>query len=100
MDKAQLNARYLFIRHDHDEPRPRPETKENCGACVLRGYGERKNGKPYMPNYAGWARVYVQAGEPIPEKWREGFEAERRSGNKAYAEALEADIEKYGVVFR
>lgn len=63
---------------------------DNCAACAIRTGGEEG------PNYAGWARVYVEAGQPIPGKWRDAFERERHSDNKAYAQALEESIAHFG----
>jgi hypothetical protein len=76
-------------------------SRSNCGACVLAGYidprdrAERHIGDG--PNYAGWARVYVQAGRAIPRHWRRAFRAELRSENRQYAEALARDVVTYGV---
>lgn len=76
--------------------------RENCGACVLRGYisdSSRADGYTDAdgPNYAGWARVYVECGREIPAKWRAAFEAQRNSDNRAYAHALEVSINTFGV---
>lgn len=95
-------ARQLFKhgdwRHESDLER------ESCSACVLGGFLSASaiadGAKPEDgPNYAGWARVYVEAGVPVPEKWRAAFEAQRQSDNRAYAAALEASIETFGVKF-
>lgn len=58
-----------------------------------------EGGRSAGPNYAGWARVYVEARKPIPQKWKQAFEAERKSDNKAYAAALEEVIAHFGVRF-
>lgn len=76
--------------------------RESCGACVLRGYiseSARADGwtEEDGPNYAGWARVYVESNSRIPTKWRAAFERERNSDNRAYARALEISINTYGV---
>jgi len=90
-------AQMLLSRHDCQGSRL-VEMRENCGACVLNGYmssADRKSGALKVadgPNYAGWARVYVQAGSSIPRRWRKAFQAERDSDNRLYAEALERDI--------
>lgn len=78
------------------------EVRENCGACVLRGYlsdSARADGRTDAdgPNYAGWARVYVECGRVIPAQWRAAFEEQRNSDNHAYAHALEVSINTYGV---
>lgn len=72
-------------------------TRENCAACVLNGYGDRDEPGDRAPNYAGWARVYVQAGNVIPKKYRAAFDAELASDNAAYAAALARDIATFGV---
>lgn len=80
--------------------------RESCSACVLRGFlsesskADRAAGHDDSagPNYAGWARVYVEAGEIIPPEFRAAFEAERkRTDNLAYVEALERSIATFGV---
>lgn len=71
----------------------------NCMHCCLRGQGEggTADGLGTEPNYAGWARVYVQAGIPVPARFAEAFIAQMRSDNTLYAEALARDIALYGV---
>lgn len=82
-------------------PREREMTRENCGACALSGYGESTESGPLEPNYAGWARVYVEAGHAIPKKYREAFEAtRRRTDNPLYVEGLERDIVTFGLHWR
>jgi hypothetical protein len=80
------------------------DERGECGACVLRGYLSSSAMADDMtafdgPNYAGWARVYVEARKPIPSAWREAFESERNSDNKLYAEALERSIKTFGVSY-
>lgn len=67
---------------------------EFCGACALVDYepGVR------APNYAGWARVYVEAGLPIGE--RELREELARTGNDRYVNALRRSCKTFGVVLR
>ncbi len=97
----QAIARQLFKcdqNADHDKYR------ESCGACALKGYLSKTaiadGFKPEDgPNYAGWARIYVQAGRPIPKKWKIAFAAEKASDNFLYREALENDIATFGVSF-
>lgn len=76
--------------------------RENCGACVLRGYISEYNLSQGHtdadgPNYAGWARIYVECGRVIPTVWRAAFEAQRNSSNRSYARALEISINTFGV---
>lgn len=98
-------AKQLFVCWKHDNS---PEQRESCGACALKGYTSRhtlidNDGKRLdRPNYAGWARVYVQAGIPIPKKWKKAFEEEASDqyDNQEYSQALREDIKYYGVTFR
>jgi len=96
-------AEQLLLRHDHNRSDHDPLTRENCAACVLAGYisrSQRADGAKISdgPDYAGWARVYVQAGRVIPYRWRAAFEAERtRTDNPAYTQALARDIYIFGL---
>lgn len=94
--QEQLIALQCLNRHDHTGAGTTQE-KENCGACVLNGYGEKKNGEPIAPNYSGWARVYVQAQKMIPNKYWNAFQEEMCSDNKLYAKALMEDCKFYGL---
>ena len=85
-----------MTRHEHAGTGTTLE-RTNCAACVLNGYGDKKNGEPIEPNYSGWVRVYIENGKPIPAKYRAGFTRALRSDNRAYAEAIIDDIIKYGV---
>ena len=90
-DKAtQLNkiASRLFDAHYNGCNKQDPK---NCDACSLTiGYD-------YGPNYAGWARVYVEAERPIPETWRNAFYDELVSDNQEYKKSLEESIRFFGV---
>lgn len=90
------SALYLFRRHDHNKSDHTPLTRENCGACALNGYHPKGERSDFI-NYAGWARVYVEAGKFIPAKLRYAFLAELASSNRAYADALKQDIRDFGV---
>lgn len=73
--------------------------RESCAACVLRGFvsdSAREDGYQDSdgPNYAGWRRVYVQAGYPIPERWRTAFALD--TDNQAYNDALGRDLVTFG----
>lgn len=75
----------------------------SCSGCAIRGYeprggwGDGFSVRDDGPNYAGWARIYVEGQRSIPEKWRNAFEAERNSDNVAYERALEISINTFGV---
>lgn len=104
-------AHALLSRHDHDWTfcgRTRAEkredenlTRSNCGACVLNGYQDRDDDehKPADgPNYAGWARVFVEAGRSIPATWAEAFVREfTDNDNERYVEALKRDVATFGM---
>ena len=92
-------AKRLFRCDRHEQ---HDEYREQCGACVLRGYlsdSAKADGMTEAsgPNYAGWARCYVQAQEYIPLRWHEAFREQRESDNKAYAAALARDIATWGI---
>lgn len=99
--QLRLVAKQLFKCDMHEQ---HDEYRDQCGACVLRGYlSESAIADGFTaesgPNYAGWARCYVQAGVPIPLHWRQAFEEQRNSDNKPYARALERDIATFGLKF-
>lgn len=115
-DELTRQAGGMFTRHEHGAHADRL-TRENCGACVLGGYGATDDDGP---NYAGWARAYVQARRPVPSKWRNAFLAELGETNgpvntewsqyaqsnhgpadhpTPYAAALHDDVATWGVLF-
>lgn len=80
--------------------------RENCATCCILGYEPRGGfGDDYKvsrdgPNYAGWARIYVEAGYAIPRKWWRAFVAQLESAdNPHYGAALARSIETYGLRF-
>jgi len=97
------SARGVFVHQHTDDDWFDAETeqivRENCSACVLRGYGETREGGTLQPNHASWARLYVENRRPIPERYRAGFVAEMNSDNTAYAEALARSVAYFGVRF-
>lgn len=87
-------------------------TRSNCGACALSGYGlTDRDIRRCGPDYAGWARVYVQAGRPVPigwsaPLWRELAGAGRidpdgqtGDANDRYGNALRRDVATFGLMF-
>lgn len=94
-------ARQCLTDHGHgwrfDSPEEQEMTRENCGACVLAGYGARPAEEG--PNYGGWARIYVEARRPVPADWRGAFRRELASDNRGYAAALARSIATFGVTF-
>lgn len=103
--RLRAQARAMFSRHDHTDEFQDAEEEDlvryNCGACRLRGYSPLADepGMAPQPGYGSWARVYVQAGLPIPAVFREAFEDERVSENTGYAAGLATDIGTFGVKF-
>lgn len=71
--------------------------RDSCGTCALLGWGSHneQHGTP-APNYAGWARVYVQAREPVPRQWFAAFVAELNDTNENYRDCLRRDVATYG----
>lgn len=74
--------------------------KGNCVHCCLRGESrtDTADEKGLEPNYAGWARLYVQAGREIPACFANAFlnELERIDG-PSYVKALKEDISYHGL---
>lgn len=96
MNDQQKIALQLFTRHDHNRHDSSPLTRENCGACVLGGYHPRGEARDSI-NYAGWARVYIEALKPIPPNLFMAFLGELASDNRPYADSLRGDIKAYGI---
>lgn len=102
--KLRNTALQCLTRHDHDfRFRSKADAnlcRANCGACVLNGYRDRDDDEhdpKSGPNYAGWARIYVEARRMIPRKWTAAFLAEfSRTDNLAYVEALRRDVASFG----
>lgn len=89
-EQLHLMALNCF-KHSYAHKRPDPD---NCGACALTDLRQDS------PNYAGWARVYVEAQRPIPVKWVDAFFKECfRQDNRAYTKALADSIRHFKVRF-
>lgn len=94
-------ASQLFRCDQHEQ---HGEYREHCGACCLKGFMSESAIADGMdesdgPNYAGWARCYVQAQRPIPLHWLEAFFGQTQSDNRPFAEALARDLATWGVRF-
>lgn len=81
-------ARRLFAE-GHSYPHEGVDT-DNCSYCALTQGGDDG------PNYAGWARIYIEAGVAIPNRWREEFQKELNSDNRLYGYALRKSILTFG----
>lgn len=101
-------ARRAFVHGDHSDELSR----DNCAACAL----ERSPGQSILscancncpsleikdaeaPGHAGWLRLYVEAGRPMP---REAFSAElarAAAENVRYFDAVMRAVTEYGVKF-
>lgn len=66
---------------------------EFCGTCALTAYTETET-----PNYAGWERVYVEAGRAIREA--DLLAAFTDNDNPAYVDALRRSCKTFGVYLR
>lgn len=99
IEARTLRAQALsLLSCSHSSPAPR-EDRDHCGACALKGYGalsaEESDSGHASPNYAGWARVYTQAGKTVPECWSEDF-SHAFDGDSAYSLALRKDVRTFG----
>lgn len=88
-------ARRCMFAHQHGPlagmtPEDRLLTAENCSACVLAEGAEMLLPRGEVPNYAGWARVYVQCCVRVPAALLERELA--RTDNPRYVEALRRDL--------
>lgn len=74
-------------------------TRDSCGTCALNGWGDDREPGTVEPNYAGWERLYVQAGRTIPARYTEAFrQAVDGTDNPRYDAALALDIATFGAV--
>jgi len=89
--KHKATARAILEEAHYEKGHTLNPDPDNCQACAIRLGGEDG------PNYAGWARIYVEAQRPIPKKWERAFALERASDNRAYAHALERSIKTFGM---
>jgi hypothetical protein len=70
----------------------------SCAACLLKGYDAVTEDGITSPNYASWARLYVESGTPIPARFAAAFKAElSRTDNPGYVAALQRSINTFGV---
>lgn len=73
--------------------------RRNCGACALRGYRELTEDGMREPNYAGWQRIYVKAGESIPLKYENAFWAGLHGEDVDFAYRLALDVNTFGIAW-
>lgn len=79
-------SRHLLADHSYNHMKRDPD---NCGACALNPCDGTS------PNYAGWARVYVEAKKPIPADWL--IEELTENDNISYLEALAKSVNTFGL---
>lgn len=89
----RLRATATHIFSDHG-PHGGQLERDNCGACAVASYTEQD-----PPNYAGWLRVWIQAGKPVPRQHYETEIAEAQAENASYYEAIIRDVETFGLTF-
>lgn len=82
------NTAFRLTRH---EDYPHRRDVDNCGACAL----DRMN-DIQAPNYAGWLRLYIAMGRPIPKDHYED-EIAGTADNPAYHAAIQRDIATFGI---
>jgi hypothetical protein len=106
LEARELRAQARHLLTAHDRHGSSVLERVNCGACVLGGYQpsdkslrtDGHNARKDGPNYAGWARIYVQAGKRIPSGWKDAFYAEvNDTDNESYAAGLRKDISTWAV---
>lgn len=80
------------------------DIRSSCGGCALRGHGAHDDDgwAPFGPNYAGWARIYVESGTPVPDVWRDAFLSELDDTDDdgtvtPYARCLRVSVRTFGV---
>jgi hypothetical protein len=89
-NRLERSARREYFEHSYQHGRRRDP--DNCAACALQaGTGKNWDG----PNYAGWLRVYIEAGIR-PNAKAALKEIERaRTENPRYFDAILRDIRTY-----
>jgi len=99
----QLHAMALqSFKHYHGTRKSDNDEAANCEACCLEGHPASfyDDIPTDAPNVSNWMRIYVEAQQPIPKRFRSGFERERKENdNVAYLEALERSILTFGLHF-
>ena len=75
--------------------------RDNCGACALEGWGELSGPDAphglHQPN-TGFARLYVEAGRPLPRRWLPAFVAELNADdNPGHHDALLRSLATWGL---
>lgn len=97
-EARQLRNTAIRLTSAHEcFPERTREMRVNCGACCLRGYRPRGGARgwaegllPGEPNYAGWARAWVQMGWKVPLHLLRRELA--RTDNPEYVGALKRDL--------
>lgn len=66
---------------------------DNCPGCALR-YSDDE-----APDYAGWLRIYVQLGKPVPRQHYDTEMAYAEKDNPPYRDAVLRDVATFGIEF-
>ena len=98
----RATATRLIKEHDHGVDERDENTRANCGACVLAGLASphvEEDGN-LSPNYAGWQRIYVESGTPVPPEFVKAFgwplSKAGMARNRPYADALRRSLVTFG----
>lgn len=87
--ELQATAVRIFSEHGpHDDQLGR----DNCAACAVATFTEQDR-----PGYAGWLRLWIQAGWRVPRQHYEAEIAEAQQENPSYHEAILRDVETFGL---
>lgn len=65
--------------------------RENCPGCALR-YSDDE-----APDYAGWLRIYIELGRPVPRQHYDTEMAYAEKENTAYHDAIMRDVATFGI---
>ncbi len=90
-DKLRAIAVNIFSDHGSHTDQV---SRENCRACAIGTFTEHDR-----PDYAGWVRLWIQAGWRVPRQHYEAEIAEAQQENPKYYEAILRDVETFGLTF-
>lgn len=67
--------------------------RENCPGCALR-YSDDE-----APDYAGWLRIYIELGRPVPRRHYDTEMVYAEKENPPYHTAVLRDVATFGIEF-